>query len=70
MTIVCPITSRMKPFFLHEPIPSDSDVEGVVVMEQVRAMDLSARTVRYLGKLDKATLHGILVCLRSFFDED
>lgn len=70
MTIVCPITSRMRPFFLHEPLPADADVTGDVVMEQLRAMDLSARKTTKIGAVDQATLHRILVCLRSFFDED
>lgn len=70
MTIVCPITSNVRPFFLHEPLPEDAPVRGVVVMEQVRAIDLDARPTRLIGRLDAATLHRVLVCLRSFFDED
>ena len=70
MAIVCPITSNMRPFFLHEELPSGSCVEGTVVMEQVRAIDLDARPTRLLGRLDRKTLRRILVCVRSFFDED
>ena len=70
MTIVCPITSNMRPFFLHEELPPGSCVEGTVVMEQVRAIDLDARPTRLLGRLDRKTLRRILVCVRSFFDED
>ena len=39
-------------------------------MEQLHAIDLEARPTRLLGQLDRATLHHVLVCLRSFFDED
>lgn len=70
MTIVCPITSNTQLFFLHEPLPDNAPVHGVVVMEQVRAIDLEARPTRLIGRLDQATLHRILVCLRSFFAED
>lgn len=70
MTIVCPISSRERPFFLHEPLPADAPVEGSIVMEQVRVIDLSARPATLLGALDATTLHRVLVCLRSFFNED
>ena len=67
MTIVCPISSREKDFFLHERLPESCDVEGSVIMEQVRAIDLEARPAEKVGALDPATLEKILICLRSFF---
>lgn len=69
-TIVCPITSREKPFFLHRPLPDDLDVSGVIALEQIRAIDLEAWPVKKIGKLDDDFLHSILVTIRSFFDED
>lgn len=70
MTIVCPISSRERPFFLHELMPEDAPAEGSIIMEQLRAIDLEARPTRLLGQLDEVTLHRVLVCLRSFFEED
>jgi len=67
MTIVCPISSRERPFFLHEPLPDGCCVDGSVIMEQVRAVDLEARPCKKLGRLDDDTLYQVLVCLRSFF---
>lgn len=67
MTIVCPISTRERPFPLHEQLPQDCCVEGCVVMEQLRAIDLEARPCKKLGVLDDATLQPILTCLRSFF---
>lgn len=69
MTLVCPITSNERPFALHEPLPEDCCVRGVVVMEQLRAIDLDARPSRLLGQLDDRSLHKVLVCLKSFFDK-
>lgn len=68
MTIVCPITSRLAPFPLHQELPEDCCVHGSVVMEQLRAVDLEARSARRIGSLDPSELNPILVCLRSFFD--
>lgn len=70
MTVVCPITSTMKPFFLHEQLPTDACVEGSVVMEQLRALNLDARPTRLIGRLDQESLHRILACVKTFFDED
>ncbi len=68
MTILCPITTRMKPFFLHQELPDDCCVQGSVVMEQLRAMDLEARPARKLGCLSQKELRSILICIQSFFD--
>lgn len=67
MTIVCPISSREKSFFLHEPLPESCCAQGCVVMEQVRAIDLEARPCKLLGSLSEEAMNPILVCLRSFF---
>lgn len=68
MTIVCPITSRLKPFFLHQELPEDCCVHGSVVMEQLRAVDLDARGATRIGSLSEEDLNPILVCIQSFFD--
>lgn len=67
MTIVCPITSRKKDFFLHEPIPEGCGASGSIVMEQVRALDLDARSTTRIGHLDDETLDDVLACVASFF---
>lgn len=67
MTIVCPISTRERPFPLHEPLPDDCCVSGCVIMEQVRAIDLEARPCKKLGVLSDAVLQPILTCVRSFF---
>ena len=68
MTIVCPISSREKNFFLHERLPESCEVEGSVLMEQVRAIDLDARPSRKICSLEEDDLQRILVCIRSFFE--
>ena len=67
MTIVCPITSREKDFFLHEPLPESCGVTGTIVMEQVRAINLDAHPTTLIGHLDKDTLDDVLSCVSSFF---
>lgn len=68
MTIVCPITNRLKPFFLHLDIPDGLDVSGCIVTEQIRALDLDARKAVKIATLDETTLGQVLSCIKSFFD--
>ena len=70
MTIVCPITSRLRPFFLHQELSDDNCVRGSVIMEQVRAVDLEARNAKRIGSLSEEELIPILVCIQSFFGRD
>lgn len=67
MTIVCPISTRERPFPLHELLPDDCCVGGSVIMEQVRAIDLDARPCKKLGVLSDVALQPILTCVKSFF---
>lgn len=67
MTVVCPITTRERPFPLHEQLPDDCCASGSVVMEQIRAIDLEARPCKKLGRLGEDALRPILACVRSFF---
>lgn len=68
MTLVCAITSTVSGFYLHDPLPEDCPVQGSIVLEQVRALDLNARPHRVVGHLDEEHLRRALVCLRSFFE--
>ena len=68
MTIVCPISSNMTPFFLHEELPENCCVQGTVIMEQLRSLDLNARPTKWLGRLEADALEPILICVKSFFE--
>jgi len=70
MTLVCPITRADNRFFLHEPLPQACMVEGCVIMEQVRALDLDARGATLVEHLSERDLRPILICLSSFFTTD
>ena len=68
MTIVCPITNRLKDFFLHFKLPDTTEITGSIVSEQLRAVDLEARQARKIAALDDETLDKVLCCIKSFFD--
>lgn len=67
MTIVCPITSQDNQFYLHDKLPSRCRIQGWIVIEQARAMDLDAREAQCVEQLGEPELSRVLECLRTFF---
>lgn len=67
MTIVCPITSTDSGFPLRRPLPTGLAVQGFVVTEQARAIDLDARGAVVVDRLTGRDLENILDTVRSFF---
>jgi mRNA interferase MazF len=70
MTLVCPVTTRNNGFPLHLPLPAELDERyGFVVVEQVRAFDLSARNAQVVVHLDEDAplMQHVTSLLRSFF---
>lgn len=45
MAIVCPVTNVIKGFPLHVPLDKHTKTTGVIMCEQVKALDLKARKV-------------------------
>lgn len=48
-TIVCPITSRVRPFGTSVVLPEGLPVQGEVLTSHVRSIDTRARPIRYTG---------------------
>lgn len=63
LCVVCPITrtDRRHPF--HVAIPAGLGVEGVVMADQVRSVDASARGARQLGRAPESLVDEILAIL-------
>jgi mRNA interferase MazF len=47
--IVCPITSRVRPFGASVVLPSGLPVSGEILTSHVRSIDTLARPIRYAG---------------------
>jgi mRNA interferase MazF len=46
--IVCPITSNLKPWTTKVPLPDDCRTTGMVLTDQIRAVDMKARILRHI----------------------
>lgn len=58
LAIACPITSRFRndPF---EVLVDTSKVKGVILVDQIRTVDLYARRVKYAGECPREVLYEV-----------
>jgi mRNA interferase MazF len=49
LAIVCPITSRVRPFPTSVVLPAGLPVAGEILTSHIRSIDIQARPVRYVG---------------------
>ena len=57
--IVCPITSRVRPFGTSVVLPSGLPVSGEVLTGHVRSIDTLARPISYAGKVPAEILEDV-----------
>ena len=50
--IVCPITNNLAPWPTKVHLPQSLKTKGMVLTDQVRAVDMSERSIRFLEKVD------------------
>ncbi len=49
LAIVCPITSRVRPFPTSVVLPPGLPISGEILTSHIRSSDITARPVRYAG---------------------
>ena len=49
LVIVCPITSRIRPFPSSVVLPDGLPLQGEILLSHIRSLDMLARPVRYAG---------------------
>src|SRR6266436_3712965 len=49
LPIVCPITSRVRPFPTSVVLPSSLPIAGEILTSHIRSIDTQARPIRYAG---------------------
>ena len=55
LAVVCPLTSKRKPYPFALPITVD-DVEGAVLVDQLKSLDWAKRNAQFRSKADPALL--------------
>jgi mRNA interferase MazF len=55
LAVVCPLTSRRKPYAFSLPVVVD-EIEGAVLADHIKSVDLEARNVKFHSRADAALL--------------
>jgi mRNA interferase MazF len=58
LAVVCPLTSRRKPYAFALPVVIDK-VEGAVLVDHIKSMDLEARDVKFHSHADPELLNRV-----------
>ena len=63
LCIACPITSARRDYPFHLPVPEGCEVDGVVMVEQVKSIDYRARRAKPIGTAPEPLLQEALALL-------
>ncbi|UNC92072.1 type II toxin-antitoxin system PemK/MazF family toxin [Candidatus Contubernalis alkaliaceticus] len=68
IAIVCPVTKTDRKFPLHVSLDNRTKTSGVVLCEQVKSLDISARDTVFLEKAPRDILEEIIDILFGFVE--
>jgi len=68
--IICPITSKIKPFPTRIELTNSTKTFGFVICDFIKTIDLTTRDVRYIERMDEETLDKVLGIIRSEIRKD
>ena len=63
LAIVCPLTNTDRGFPFHVAVVNDPDVNGFVMVEQVKSIDFRARKAKRIGRASDGVLEEVLSIL-------
>jgi len=51
LALICPITSKIKPYPYVVLIPDELEIKGVVLSDQLKSLDWAERNSKFIGKM-------------------
>lgn len=70
IAFLCPITERGKKNDFEVQLPTDLDVRGVVMSQQIKSFDWRARKGKYLCDADVYTLEQVVSIIETILNDD
>ena len=72
LVVLCPITSNAKPLRLHVALDNRTQVQGNIICEQVRTIDLLTSKCKLVERLPKDLFEKVMDAVSAIisFDED
>ncbi len=65
LAFCCPITGRQKGYPFEVPLPDNSDVYGVVLVDHLKSIDWRVRKVEFIAKAPDLVLVDVLTKLHT-----
>ena len=70
IAVVCPITNTKRDFPLHVTLDKKTKTTGVVMCEQLKALDVQARNIRFIERMPHALFAEVLDIIQGFFENE
>ena len=68
--IVCPITSKSRPYPTRVAIGNDIKTQGFIICDHIKTIDISARKPVFVEKISESVLDRVLAVVHSQIDKD
>ena len=68
--VVCPITSKSKPFPMRIPLDGRTATQGYIICDQVRTLDVEARKPWFVEEVPEDILEKILDIVSAIFEKE
>jgi mRNA interferase MazF len=60
LALLCPVTSRIKNYPFEVRLPETAGIRGVILCDQIKSLDWSARNLTRHAQLDRSTMAEVL----------
>ena len=60
LAMVCPITNTFRDIPFHVPVPDESSLTGYVMVEQIKSVDSTSRSVKFVERAPASVLDEVL----------
>ena len=68
--IVCPITSRSRPYPTRINIGNEAETKGFIICDHIKTIDVNAREPVFIERLSESTLDSILAIVYSEIEKE
>lgn len=68
IALVCPVTSRSRPFPTHIALDERTKTRGLILCEQVKALDLDVRNAVFIEKAPDDIIGEVINIIHSLLD--
>ncbi|MBN2079859.1 MAG: endoribonuclease MazF [Spirochaetes bacterium] len=68
LALFCTITSKIKGYPFEVSVQSRSEINGVILSDQIKSLDWKTRNAEFIDSLDEETMSELIAKVRSLID--